>query len=67
MEHFVLNTLVAYAVEKGFKQLKGEFIPTSKNEMVKDFYLNLGFSKCDNYWELDVIKYEEKQNEIKYK
>lgn len=43
MENFVLNTLVNFANEKGFVNIKGEYVPTSKNEIVKDHYFNLGF------------------------
>jgi len=43
MENFVLNTIANFAAEKGFAFLKGEYIPTAKNEMVKDHYKNLGF------------------------
>ena len=67
MEYFVLNTIVNYAREKGYKKLKGEFIPTAKNEMVKDHYRNLGFEELDGYWILDIEKYEHKKTHIKQK
>ncbi len=57
MENFVLNTIVSYALLNGFAFLKGEYIQTPKNEMVKDHYLNLGFANADGYWMLDVNKY----------
>ncbi len=41
MEHFTLITLVHTAKEKGFKYIKGEYIPTAKNNMVKNHYKNL--------------------------
>ena len=43
MEDFVLNTIVEAAKEAGYKYVVGEFIPTAKNQMVKDHYPNLGF------------------------
>jgi FkbH-like protein len=58
MENFTLNTLCDYAKKNNFSYLKGEYIPTSKNEMVKDHYSNLGFSAQDNYWILNVNDYE---------
>ena len=58
MEHFVLNTIVDYAKEKGFSNIKGEYIPTAKNEMVKDHYLKLGFQQAGGFWELNVLAYE---------
>jgi len=67
MENFVLNTIAEAAKEKGFKYLKGEYIPTAKNDMVKDHYLNLGFEKDGNFWKLDLAKYENRKSFIKIK
>ncbi len=61
MEHFVLNTIVNYAKEKGYSTVKGEYIPTEKNEMVKGHYLKLGFQQTGNFWELNVLTYEPKE------
>jgi FkbH-like protein len=57
MENFVLNTISSFANEKGYAYLKGEYIPTAKNEMVKDHYLNLGFEQDDTAWNLNVENY----------
>ena len=58
MENFTLNTLVDYARTKGFKKIIGEYLPTAKNSMVKDHYLNLGFTEIKECktarWELNV-------------
>jgi FkbH-like protein len=67
MENFVLNTIVHFAKQKGYKFLKGEYLPTAKNEMVKDHYENLGFNAENNYWIIDINKYAEKKNFIKIK
>jgi predicted enzyme involved in methoxymalonyl-ACP biosynthesis len=67
MENFVLNTITHFAKENGFTKLKGEYIPTAKNEMVKDHYLNLGFIKDENYWVLDVKVYTERKSFIQVK
>jgi len=61
MEHFVLNTIAGFAAEKGYTQLVGEFLPTAKNEIVKDHFLNLGFEKKENYWVLDTLNYKNKK------
>jgi FkbH-like protein len=61
MENFVLNTITNFAREKGFKYLKGEYIPTAKNDMVKDHYKNLGFEKFEKFWILDALNYEDKK------
>ncbi|NDW09142.1 HAD family hydrolase [Dysgonomonas sp. 520] len=61
MENFTLNTIVKLAKEKGFRWLKGEYIPTPKNQMVRDHYLNLGFEAKYGFWFLDVDSYIEKE------
>lgn len=57
MENFTLNTLAAYASGKGYLYLKGEYIPTAKNDMVRDHYKNLGFINENNYWMLNLEQY----------
>lgn len=47
MEHFTLNMLVRYARQNGFKQMIGEYIPTSKNTIVANHYPDLGFSSIN--------------------
>ena len=64
MENFVLNTIVAKAVEQGFLTITGEYIPTSKNNMVKDHYKNLGFIDEGGYWNLNVNNYIPKECQI---
>jgi FkbH-like protein len=61
MENFTINTLANYARDRGFKYLRGEYIATAKNEMVKDHYLNLGFEQSNGHWLLDVNKYDDKK------
>ena len=64
MENFVLNTIVDFAKDKGFTIIKGEYLPTAKNEMVKNHYLNLGFEKQNEYWILHLENYQQKNNYI---
>lgn len=66
MENFVLNTISNFAKENGYTYLKGEYLPTAKNEMVKQHYSNLGFEKKDNYWELNVEVHKKKKSYINY-
>lgn len=61
MENFTLNTIAAYAKEKRFSFLKGEYLQTAKNDMVKDHYKKLGFEEDGAYWKLDVNNYEAKK------
>lgn len=67
MENFVLNKIVDFAKENGFTTLKGEYIPTNKNDMVKDHYLNLAFEKKQSYYSLGLQNYKERKNYIKIK
>jgi len=61
MEHFVLNTIANFAKDNGFSIVKGEYIPTAKNEMVKDHYKNLGFEESGNFWTLNASDYINKK------
>lgn len=61
MEQFVLNTIVDFAIDKGFSKIKGEYIPTAKNQMVENHYDNLGFTKDGEHWVLNVNTYEAKE------
>lgn len=61
MEDFTLNAIVDTARKNGYKYVEGEFIPTSKNQMVKDHYERLGFTMQDEKWVLKVSDYKTKQ------
>jgi FkbH-like protein len=61
MENFILNTISDFAKQEGYTYLKGEYLPTAKNEMVKDHYQNLGFAQGQAYWLLNVNNYEPKK------
>lgn len=65
MENFVLNTIVDYANEKGYPYLKGQYLPTPKNQMVENHYFHLGFKQSADYWVLNVKDYNQKQCFIK--
>ncbi len=67
MEHFVLNKIANFAKENAYVYLKGEYIPTSKNEMVSNHYKNLGFEKTGDYWTMNTQTYENKKCFIKEK
>lgn len=61
MENFVLNTIVDYARNKGYHTVVGEYLPTAKNDLVKDHYSNLGFTKDGALWRLEVATYHSKK------
>lgn len=67
MENFMLNTLVTYAKTNGFERIIGEYIPTPKNEIVKDHYQNLGFEQENDFWFLPLKAYKERTNYITLK
>jgi FkbH-like protein len=65
MENFTLNTVAGFARKKGFRYLRGEFLATAKNGMVKDHYLSLGFVEESGRWLLDVQTYEPRPTFVK--
>lgn len=64
MENFVLNTVVKAARQAGCTHLKGEYLPTAKNGIVKDHYASLGFTFEDNYWIMDLHTFENRKTFI---
>jgi FkbH-like protein len=67
MEDLVLNKIAEIALKEGYHKVAGEFIPTPKNEIVKDLYQNAGFSKENKLWMLDVKKFKPRLHFIKIK
>jgi len=57
MEDFALNTIVMFAKQSGYTWLQGEYLPTAKNQLVKDHYQQLGFAPDNGYWLLNVNEY----------
>ena len=65
MENFTLNTIVEVAKTNGFKFIKGEYIPTAKNNMVKDHYKSLGFDSNEKgEWNIDIQSFQNRENHI---
>ncbi len=64
MEYAMFDKLVDVAKEKGADKLRGVYIPTEKNGMVKDFYSDLGFVLIDirkdqtSEWEYELKSHE---------
>jgi FkbH-like protein len=71
MEVFTLNTIIDYANENGFSLIRGEYIPTAKNEIVANLFDSLGFVRVSNgekqLFELDIKNHIKKENCIKIK
>lgn len=66
MEDLMMNVLMKQAKEHGVSQVYGYYYPTKKNNMVKKFYQDMGFSleKEDDMhntvWKADVDSYAER-------
>ena len=60
VERLLLNHLAACARSRGLQRILGEYIPTSKNALVRRHYQDLGFSSLNpsaaglTHWELRV-------------
>ena len=46
VELLAYDAVYEAAREWGCKRIKGEYIPTKKNSMVKELYPSLGFKEC---------------------
>ena len=71
MEFAMMDEMVKEAQARGVKTLFGYYYPTTKNKMVKDFYLLQGFEKVSEdadgniTFKLDISNgYENKNNVI---
>jgi FkbH-like protein len=69
VENYVLNQIVVQAKALGLSEIVGEYIPTPKNDLVKDHYKNLGFSQEGetHIWKLKTGTFAPHQNFIKTK
>lgn len=62
VEHFLLHHLWLMAGNLGLKSIRGKFIPTPKNELVRKHYAELGFtpighgSNGETAWELSLAE-----------
>ena len=70
VEAVVLDEIVTAAKNNGVKALVGIFIPTGRNEMVREHYGKLGFVKIEEsetstVWRLDLDNYEAPELPIK--
>jgi FkbH-like protein len=72
-EEFTMNHVVKKAAELGYKTIVAEFIPTAKNELVKDFYTRMGFATLSEEpggarkYKLAVADYSPHPSPIQYK
>jgi FkbH-like protein len=60
VEHCLLNHLCTMAKDRGLLRIRGEYLPTPKNDLVREHYSGLGFAKVSGdvsgrtVWELDL-------------
>lgn len=47
-EYFIVNHIKDIMIQRSFKYLVAEWIPTDKNMLINDFYSSLGFKKFKN-------------------
>jgi FkbH-like protein len=64
MENALLDELVKIAANNNIKELRGYYYPTKKNNMVRDFYERMGFTKINeddvgnSVWSLILSDYK---------
>lgn len=65
VENLALNKIVDGARRRGARCVRGEYISTPKNGLVKEHYRNLGFTDAGNgQWTLDVVSYKPREHFI---
>jgi FkbH-like protein len=58
VEQFLMNRVVSMARDLNLSRLTGEYIPSAKNGMVKDFWAQFGFESSDGLkWVLSTAGY----------
>jgi FkbH-like protein len=68
VEEEVLNQIVHFARFRGIPRIRGVYLPTAKNEMVRNLYASLGFSPLSGgetgQFVLDLNTYEPRSTKI---
>ena len=66
MEEFILNHIISSSEKFGLNKVRGEYLPTEKNILVRELYPNFGFYSVDTgFWETEITKYVNKNSFIK--
>ena len=69
MEQAMMDALVKRCREKGVKKILGYYYPTAKNNMVKNFYQEMGFEKIredgegNTVWQLSSLEQYRHKNQ----
>jgi FkbH-like protein len=67
VENFTMNNIFSHAALLGAKRVTGHYLPTKKNEMVKNFFKSFGFEKIADgdggasQWALAVEAYQPRE------
>lgn len=48
IENFTMKKIIEICSQRGCGQIAGKYLPTKKNQMVKNLYAELGFEACGN-------------------
>lgn len=65
VEQYLMNQIVSTAKQKQLARITGQYIPTSKNGMVKDFWAQFGFESADGRnWTLMTAQFQPKTSFI---
>lgn len=68
VEKYIINYIVSLAKKtKTINKIVGEYLPTKKNNLVKNLYKDLDFEQKNNFWELDIKNNRPKKHHIKDK
>jgi FkbH-like protein len=54
MEQFIMNTVINHARQRKLSHIEGEYLPTSKNGIVKDLLPSLNFQSSNGKWLLKI-------------
>lgn len=63
IEKFTFNAIVQYAAEMNCKYIIGEYIPTKKNQLVRNLYTELGFTQYGEKENIYIYRSLDKVNE----
>jgi predicted enzyme involved in methoxymalonyl-ACP biosynthesis len=59
VEQYLMNHLFCRARELGLAKVSGEYIPSAKNGLVKDFWAGFGFRPAGELkWEQEIWRYQ---------
>lgn len=64
MEQFVTNSVVELAKKNGIEKITGEYLPTTKNGLVKNLLSDLRFNADGNKWQLKISDFIAHKNFI---